>query len=235
MKIAIVLPTLNESAHLQQACSSLLSQTRTFDRLVIVDGGSHDGTVEIARQFTNDLLVVPNRGRGGQIAAGVAVCTEDVVLVAHADMVFPPTALETVQSYLSRYHACPGGCLGHCFDNPGWIYRAIEWWDRRRAMRGYSFGDQAQFFRREILEHVGKFPVLPLMEDVELSRRLRILGRSAYLNVPVVVSSRRYEQFGWARVAWRNWQLRQEFRRAGQDESTVWKLFHKYYANTNLR
>ena len=73
MRIAVVLPTLNEAANLQRTCSSLLSQTRPFDRLVIVDGGSRDGTAEIARQFTNDLLIVPGRGRGGQIAAGVAL------------------------------------------------------------------------------------------------------------------------------------------------------------------
>ena len=156
MKIAVVLPALNEAAHLQRTCSSLVAQTRTLDRLVIVDGGSRDGTVEIARQFANDLLVVPGRGRGGQIAAGVAVGTDDVVLVAHADMVFPPTALETIQRFLMRHPASPGGCLGHRFDNPRRVYRAIEWWDHRRALRGHSFGDQAQFFRREYIftEHI---------------------------------------------------------------------------------
>ena len=232
MKIAVVLPALNEAAHLQRTCSSLLAQTRTLDRLVIVDGGSRDGTADLARQFTNDLLVVPGRGRGGQIAAGVAVCTDDVVLIAHADMVFPPTALETIQRFLMRYPTCPGGCLGHRFANPGRVYRAIEWWDRRRAIRGHSFGDQAQFFHRELLARVGGFPQLPLMEDVELSRRLRTLGRPAYLNVPVTVSSRGYEQYGWPRVAWRNWKLRREFRRDG--EAACWRLFWSYYRNTNL-
>jgi len=229
MKIAVVIPALNEAAHLERTCSSLLSQTLSPDRLVIVDGGSHDGTTDIAGRFTRDVLDVPGRGRGGQISAGVAACTEDVILVAHADMVFPPTALETAQRYLLDHPACPGGCLGHRFDNPAGVYRAIEWWDHCRAMRGHSFGDQAQFFRREMLDHVGGFPDLPLMEDVELSRRLRLLGRPAYLNLPVTVSNRRYEQFGWHRVAWRNWQLKREFRRDG--EAACWRLFRKYYGN----
>jgi len=235
MRIAVVLPTLNEAANLQRTCSSLLSQTRPFDRLVIVDGGSRDGTAEIARQFTNDLLIVPGRGRGGQIAAGVALCADDVVLVAHADMEFPQTALEIVQRNLLRHPSSPGGCLGHRFNNPGRMYRAIEWWDRRRAMRGHSFGDQAQFFRREWLTRVGGFPELPLMEDVELSRCLRALGRPAYLNMPVTVSSRRYEQYGWPRVAWQNWQLRRSFRRVGPDKSAAWRLFHRYYKYPDLR
>ncbi|MSR54255.1 MAG: glycosyltransferase [Gemmataceae bacterium] len=230
MKIAVVIPVLNEAAHLQRTCSSLLSQTLSPDRLVIVDGGSCDGTTDIARRFTSESLVVPGRGRGGQIAAGTAVCSEDVILVAHADMVFPPNALESVQHFLLRHPACPGGCLGHRFENLGRVYRAIEWWDRRRAMRGHSFGDQGQFFRRDTLEQVGGFPELPLMEDVELSRRLRWLGRPAYLNVPVIVSSRRYEQLGWSSVAWRNWQLRRVFRLEG--EAACWRLFQNYYGIT---
>jgi hypothetical protein len=103
----------------------------------------------------------------------------------------------------------------------------IEWWDRRRAMRGHSFGDQAQFFRRERLERAGGFPELPLMEDVELARRLRRLGRPAYLAVPVTVSSRRYERLGWPRAMWMNWRLRQILRRDG--EAACWRLYRQYY------
>jgi rSAM/selenodomain-associated transferase 2 len=227
MTIAVVVPVLNEATVLPNSLRSLQLQTRPPDRLVVVDGGSTDGTAGVARSFGTEVLIVTGRGRGGQIAAGVRTCTEDAIVIAHADMQFLPAALETIQSFLMLHPVCPGGCLGHRFDNSRRIYRVIEWWDRRRALRGHSFGDQAQFFRRELLERVGGFPELPLMEDVELARRLRRLGRPAYLDLPVTVSTRRYQRLGWWRVMWRNWRLRRLYRREG--EAACWRLYRRYY------
>jgi rSAM/selenodomain-associated transferase 2 len=225
--LAVVVPALNEAAVLPDTLHSLLAQARPPDRLVVVDGGSADGTADVARRAGAEVLVVPGRGRGGQVAAGVAACPEDVIVVAHADMLLPPDALAAVGSFLGRRPDCPGGCLGHRFDRAGWAYRAVEWWDRRRAMRGHSFGDQAQFFRREALERAGGFPDLPLMEDVELARRLRALGRPAYLDRPVTVSARRYERLGWVRVMWANWKLRRLYDRDGP--AACWQLYRRYY------
>jgi rSAM/selenodomain-associated transferase 2 len=228
MTITVVVPALNEAATLPATLQSLRDQTRPAERVIVVDGGSADGTPDVARRLGADVRIVPGRGRGGQIAAGVADCDADVVLVAHADMLFPPTALEVVDRYLSTHPNCPGGCLGHRFDRQkGTLFRAIEWWDRRRALRGHSYGDQAQFFRRAALVREGGFPDLPLMEDVELARRLRRIGRPVYLDVPVIVSARRYERLGWARVIWTNWRLRRAYARSGPHEG--WKLFRQYY------
>ncbi|HJZ90080.1 MAG TPA: glycosyltransferase [Gemmataceae bacterium] len=228
MTIAVVVPARNEAATLPTTLQSLRDQCRPAEHVLVVDGGSIDGTTDIARRFGADVRVVPGWGRGGQIAAGVADCDADVVLAAHADMLFHPTALEAVDRYLSMHPSCPGGCLGHRFNRQnGTFFRAIEWWDRRRALRGHSYGDQAQFFRRAALAHEGGFPDLPLMEDVELARRLRRLGRPAYLDVPVTVSARRYERLGWARVIWTNWRLRRAYARSGPDG--CWKLFRQYY------
>jgi glycosyltransferase involved in cell wall biosynthesis len=231
MRIAVVLPAWNEAASLPRTIESLRSQSRPPDRLVVVNGGSTDNSREIARSLGADVLALAGRGRGGQIAAGVDDYTDDVVLIAHADMIFPAAALATLQSFLLRYPDCPGGCLGHRFDSERPLFRLIEWWDRRRALRGHSFGDQAQFFRREMLSRAGGFPALPLMEDVELARMLRRLGRPAYLNVPVVVSPRRYETIGWPRVMWTNWRLRRLYTREGPE--ACWRLFRRYYGYTD--
>ena len=230
MRIAVVLPILNEAATLPGMLRSLQEQTRRPDRITVVDGGSIDSSTAIVRSTTVEPIVVSGVGRGGQIAAGVRQCPEDLIVVAHADMRFPPTAFETLQQFLLRHPDCPGGCFGHRFDNGRPIYRAIEWWDRLRAKRGYSFGDQAQFFRLEMLGRVGGFPPLPLMEDVELARRLRLVGRPAYLDSPVTISARRYESHGWPPVAWMNWRLRQTYRREG--EAACWRLFRQYYGKT---
>jgi glycosyltransferase involved in cell wall biosynthesis len=226
VRLAVVVPALNEAAALPDTLQSLLPQARPAD--LVVDGGSGDDTVAVARRFGVDTLVAEGRGRGGQVASGLAACAEDVVVVAHADMLFPADALAAVEAYLGRHPNCPGGCLGHQFDRPGWAYRAIEWWDRRRAMRGFSYGDQAQFFRRAALE----FPDLPLMEDVELARRLRRIGRPAYLDRPVTVSGRRYERVGWPRAMWANWRLRRLYRRDGA--AACWRLYQDYYGRMGL-
>ncbi|MBO0698756.1 MAG: glycosyltransferase [Zavarzinella sp.] len=230
MKVAVVVPALNEGGGLAAMLRSLLAQTRPADRLMVIDGGSADDTVTVARGFGADTLIVPGRGRGGQIAAGVAGCSEDVIVVAHADMRFPPDALAAIDAHLRSHPACPGGCFGHRFDRPGWAHRAVEWWDRRRAMRGHSYGDQAQFFRRDRL---GPFPDLPLLEDVELARRLRMLGRPAYLDRPVTVSARRYERLGWLRVMAGNWMIRRAYERDGP--AACWRLYRRYYPGTLRR
>jgi len=233
MTLAVVVPALHEAAILPQTLESIRNQSRPPDRLVVVDGGSADETVAVAERSGAEVLVVPGRGRGGQIATGVANSREEIIVVAHADMVFPTAAFGTIRDFLTRHPGCPGGCLGHRFDSSKRIFRAIEWWDRRRAMRGHSYGDQAQFFRRETLERAGGFPDLPLMEDVELARRLRQLGRPAYLDVPVSVSARRYKRLGWPRVMFANWRLRRAYEQSGPE--VCWSIFRRYYGNAGAR
>jgi glycosyltransferase involved in cell wall biosynthesis len=233
MTIAVVLPALNEAAILTRTLESIRNQSRPPDRLLVVDGGSADDSAAVAKRSGAEVMVTPDSGRGGQIAAGVANFCEQIIVVAHADMTFPPAAFGTIRDFLTRHPGSPGGCLGHRFDSPKRVFRAIEWWDRRRAMRGHSYGDQAQFFRREMLGRAGGFPDLPLMEDVELARRLRRLGRPVYLDLPVTVSARRYERLGWPRIMLLNWRLRREYERSGAE--ACWRLFRRYYASACAR
>jgi GT2 family glycosyltransferase len=92
---------------------------------------------------------------------------------------------------------------------------------------GDSYGDQAQFFRRELLQSVGGFPDQPIMEDVELSLRLRSLGVPIYLDLPVTVSARRFVRMKWWRVVWQNWMLRRGYRRRGL--AVCAELYDRYY------
>jgi rSAM/selenodomain-associated transferase 2 len=225
--LAVVVPTLNEAARLAAALGSLRAQSGPPERMVVVDGGSSDDTTRVAADHGAELLVERGRGRGGQVAAGVARSAEDVVLVAHGDMLFPPGSLAAIRRTLAARPACPGGCLGHRFDSARRVYRLIERADRMRAARGMAYGDQAQFFRREWLARAGGFPDQPIMEDVELSRRIRALGRPAYLDTPVTVSARRFEEHGWWRVLWENWTFRRAYRRRGL--AACREIYERYY------
>jgi len=213
LTLAVIVPALNEEANLKAMLRSLRTQSEPAERVLVVDGGSRDRTAAVAGELGADVRIVPGGGRGGQIAAGVACVSEKIVVIAHADMRFPPDALARIRRRLAEDLACSGGCLGHCFDSPRLVYRLVEWLDRRRARRGRSYGDQAQFFRRDVL--VGGFPDQPIMEDVELARRLRSAGHVAYLDVPVTVSPRRFERLGLVRTAWTNWRFRRAYERHG--------------------
>jgi glycosyltransferase involved in cell wall biosynthesis len=227
LTLAVVVPTLNEEHAIPGLLHSLRAQTRLPDRVIVADGGSRDATVEIALRERVEVRSVPGGGRGGQVAVVVGELTEAVVLVAHADMVLPDRACAAVLEYLAEHLACPGGCLGHRFGSPVPLRKLIEWWDRRRARGGMSFGDQAQFFRREALAAVGGFPDQPILEDVELSLRLGQLGRPAYLDLPVAVSARRYERLGWWKVWWANRRILRRYSREGPAAARA--IYEEYY------
>jgi len=198
--VAVVLPTWNEADQIGRVLASLSRQTVRPAHVVVVDGGSTDHTVSLARQAGAEVIEVAedHRGRGNQIAVGVASLPRefDLVLIAHADMEFPPDAVEAVARAFAAADHLAGGCLGHRFDAPERFFRALEWFNRLRAVWGVPFGDQAQFFRRSALETVGGFPSQPIMEDVELALRLLRLRSFVALERPVRVSARDFRRHG---------------------------------------
>lgn len=224
------MPTLNEEANLARLLRSLAEQTRPAERILISDGGSSDGTSEIARTAGVQFVPAPSRGRGDQIAAALEMCSESVVLVAHADMVLPSDALQRLQAAMIQYPNAPGGCLGHRFARTSLALSIVETWDRFRARRlGVSYGDQAQFFRRGTLTNAGGFPCQPLMEDLELSHRLKRLGRPIYLDCPVLASARRFETLGLMKAGLLNFALRQTYRLWGV--AATRRLYRWYYGS----
>jgi rSAM/selenodomain-associated transferase 2 len=225
--VAVVIPTLNEEVALPATLAAVCSQMNEGVRVLIADGGSTDGTKTVAKQFGAQIVETAQRGRGCQIAAAISVLQDDVILILHADMILPPQAIQRIQRWLADHPSRAGGCLGHRFNSPRIVYRWVERWDSLRARRGMSYGDQAQFFRREVLERHGGYPDQPIMEDLELSRRLMASGRPAYLDSPVIVSPRRFERLGWGRVVFINFLLRWTYRLCGPQVCR--KLYLSYY------
>lgn len=229
LRLAVVIPTLNEVAGLGKTLYSVVNQGNAAAPVLVADGGSTDGTQALAEKCGANVFVSPRRGRGCQIVAAVSQLQEEIVLVVHADMVLPAGTLALVRRWLVEHPACPGGCLGHRFDSPKPFFRLVEWWDRRRAKGGVSYGDQAQFFRRDLLDRQGGFPDQPIMEDVELCRRLRRLGSLAHLDYPVVVSARRFEQLGYWQTVFVNLSLRLAYRCGGLRACRA--IYRHYYRN----
>lgn len=227
--IAVVVPTLNEAATLAKTLDSLRPQLAEGDEIVITDGGSSDGTLEVAQSYGARVVQVDKPGRGSQIAAALSTLPQCAVLILHADMIVASTALSEIRRVLKDKPRDFGGCLGHRFDSRSRLLRSTEWWDERRARRGISYGDQGQFFRREWLQAHGGFPDQPIMEDLELSRQLRKHGKPLYLNCPVLVSPRRFERLGWFRTIAVNFLLRVIYRACGL--RTCESVYRYYYGN----
>ena len=207
--LSIVIPALNEAAGIEAVLQALQPLRARNIELVLADGGSRDRTAALARPWVDAAVDAP-RGRALQMNAGAAQARADVLLFLHADTRLPPLADVLVLQAVNRRGG--GACWGRFdvrIEGRPWMLRVVAWlMNRRSRLSGIATGDQAIFVTREAFEQVGGFPVQPLMEDVEISRRLKRLGRPACLNARVCTSGRRWEQRGVWRTIVLMWRLR---------------------------
>lgn len=199
------MPTLNEAAHIAQTLA-LVRQAGECE-LVVVDGGSSDGTFEIAQRHA-DLAVWAPRGRAKQMNIGARAATGEVLLFLHADTVLPNNFSALLHHALADATVI-GGRFDVRLDAVGWRFRMIETlMNIRSRLSRISTGDQAMFVRREVFLALGGFPELELMEDIEFSRRLKRMGKIACLREQVKTSARRWRQGGVFRTIFLMWTLR---------------------------
>lgn len=205
-KLSIVMPTLNEAATVGDLLAALQPLRRRGHELIVVDGGSTDGTVALAKPFADAVLNAP-RGRAIQMNTGAAAARGSVLLFLHADTRLPPLADVLVQQATNGTNAW--GRFDVRIEGRSPMLRMVgALMNLRSRVTGIATGDQAIFVTREAFGRVGGFPAQPLMEDIELSRRLKRLGRPACLRERVFTSGRRWEQRGVCRTIFLMWRLR---------------------------
>lgn len=191
--VGVVIPVLNDGEHLTRLIQDL-KQTGIPERHVVIsDAGSEDRSVEFAKQSGCQVVESLEAGRGNQICKGMEHLDTQVVVVLHADNHIPANLIEIIRKTASAYPDTPGGACRLSYEGSGIKTRLLTLISNSKtAMFGLSFGDQAQWFRRERVE----YPAMPLMEDVELSMRMNNAGRCVYTPVTVSVSTRRYSNLG---------------------------------------
>ncbi|GAB4176283.1 MAG: TIGR04283 family arsenosugar biosynthesis glycosyltransferase [Wenzhouxiangellaceae bacterium] len=223
LDISVIVPVLDEAETLPSLRTHLDGLRRAGARILIVDGGSLDGSDHLARQAGFEVLH-SEAGRARQMNVGAAASRGDVLLFLHADTRLPDGALEAVRVALAsrdwgRFDVRIAG-------RPrvlGLVARMMNW---RSRLTGIATGDQALFVRRSVYDAVGGFPDQPLMEDVEICRRLkRYCGRPACLRARVTTSGRRWERHGVWRTIVLMWSLRWRYWRGVPPEqlARVWR------------
>nr|NQY45700.1 glycosyltransferase family 2 protein [Chromohalobacter sp.] len=204
--LSVIVPVVNEAATIQSCLTALSTLRDRGVEIVVVDGGSDDDTVALARPLA-DRVLVSVRGRARQMNHGGRESRGDGLVFVHADTRLPDRADRLIDTALKG-----AACWGR-FDveiERGFVLAGLVGWsmNRRSRLTGIATGDQAIFMTREAFELVGGFPDQPLMEDIEISRRLRRLSAPACLAPRVTTSARRWQQHGPLRTIVTMWWLR---------------------------
>ena len=203
--LSVIVPTLDEAEALPAALAAARQPGVT--EIIVVDGGSRDGTLALARTLADRVLETA-RGRARQMNAGAAVARGDVLLFLHADTRLPAGYAQAVARALADPRVV-GGRFDVRLDATGLAYRVVgRLISVRSRVTRVATGDQAIFVRRAVFARLGGYPAVPLMEDVALSRALKRAGRVACLGETVVTSARRWQRHGVARTVLLMWALR---------------------------
>lgn len=223
MKIAVVIPALDEAGRIGEAVASAIAgcersnptdpkePSGRADRpsapsleVVVVDGGSTDGTPQRAAA-AGARVVTSGRGRARQLGVGVRASSADVVLFLHADTRLPPGYDQAIRSVL-RDPATVGGAFRFRFDRTTATLKLIEWGVALRVLLfRLPYGDQAVFVRRSVLDALGGVPQVPIMEDLDLVKAMKARGRVARVPLDAVTSARRYQAGGPLRTMFKHW------------------------------
>ena len=189
-RISVIIPVLNEAENI----AATIVSTKNVE-VIVVDGGSQDSTVQIAKELGVKVLVSNTASRAQQMNAGAQTATGDILLFLHADTRLP------IQFDTMVYRAMASNIVAGAFalriDSALWRLRLVEMGvNMRSRIFALPYGDQAIFLKAQLFHELGGFANLPIMEDFELICRLRRKGRIAIISTPIITSKRRWQKLG---------------------------------------
>jgi rSAM/selenodomain-associated transferase 2 len=191
--ISIIIPVLNEATIIKKTLSQLTQHSEI--EIIVVDGGSQDNTVAIAKSSAKVITAI-GKGRAGQMNAGANVAQSDILLFLHADTQLPANFIELVNKTLNQNQII-AGAFELAIDGSGIPLRGIEILVKVRSrLLSLPYGDQALFISKQAFIKAGGFADLPIMEDFEFIQRVGKLGRIAIAPAAVTTSGRRWQKLG---------------------------------------
>jgi rSAM/selenodomain-associated transferase 2 len=198
MKISIVVPVLNEAELILDFLTNLRERAAKAE-IIVVDGGSSDGTAEYAVGLCDQLLRTAP-GRALQMNAGASRAHGEILWFLHADTRIPETAIADIEDALKDSQMM-GGFFRIRVPEQGFIYRLTDSFAHYAGLlMRIRYGDHGFFCRRQTFEKIGGFPEVSIMEDADFFRKLRRAGRVVVIPHPIIVSPRRYESIGPSRL-----------------------------------
>ncbi len=224
--LSVVVPVLNEAAGIVSTLHRLAPLRARGHEVIVVDGGSHDGTVALATPLADHVVLSP-RGRARQMNAGAAQARGEQLLFLHADTQLPPDADRLIahalqdQSAWGRFDVRISGASA-------WFPVISTFMNWRSRLTGICTGDQGLFMHTRLFRQLNGFADVPLMEDIELSHRLRAVAPPVCLRQQVLTSGRRWEQGGVWRTIVLMWRLRWRYWR-GADPHALERLYRRTY------
>jgi len=199
--ISVIIPTFNEARQLPASLAAIQMNQNAYE-VIMVDAGSFDATIDVARAHGARVVSSDVRQRASQMNLGAQSAEGDVFLFLHADTRLPQNGLEEIEYAMAKERVVGGG-FARRYDSPSWFLRGTCMLaGLRTRLTGWFLGDQAIFVRREVFEILGGFRDLNLFEDLDFSRRMRCAGRVVTLRPPVISSARR---FSLCRPWWTTW------------------------------
>ena len=206
-RVSVIIPCLNEGAVIGSLLKSLQPCRRQGHEVILVDGGSDDGSAEISASLADRLIVSP-KGRARQMNVGARAATREFLWFLHADSGIDASMIGEISRILGEGRHC-WGRFDVRLSGDGGALRMVEFMmNWRSRLTGIATGDQGIFVTRHAFESVGGYPDIPLMEDVAISRALKRLSRPATQNSRILTSSRRWEKNGTLKTILLMWRLR---------------------------
>lgn len=191
--ISVIVPVYNESRALPRTLASVFAQAGDFE-VIVVDGGSGDGTRQLAMDEPRVRLLVAAKGRASQMNAGAAAARGEWLLFLHGDTLLPDGALAAIDRLTAE---CRAGGFRHRFSGDDRRLRMISWLDNLRCRRTrIIYGDQAMFVRRALFDALGGFPDRPILEDVLFCEKLVRVTRPLLFDQCVVTDARKFLKMG---------------------------------------
>ena len=216
--LSIIIPVLNEAANIVAALRELASLHMRGAEVIVVDGGSVDETATLAKPLA-DFVIASARVRAIQMNAGAAIAGGNILLFLHADTRLPPNADELILEGLARSQHAWGHFDVSIEGKHPLLPLVAALMNARSHWTHIATGDQALFVKRDAFLTAGRFPEIALMEDIELSRRLKRISPPLCLHARVATSGRRWERRGVLRTILLMWRLRLAYFFGTQPES----------------
>ena len=219
LNLSIIIPLLNEAGNLPELIAHIVRLDPAPQQVILVDGGSVDGSVaiaksvlkstEIAQSIIDWHVIESTVGRAQQMNAGAILATGDVLLFLHADTELPADATDNIRQAVAQYD---WGRFDVGLDSREPLLKIVGLMiNQRSRLMSIATGDQAIFIKKSVFEQIGGYPDQPLMEDIELCKRLKKISRPACLKSKVTTSARRWQQHGTWRTIFLMWHLRFDY------------------------